>query len=67
MKLLLDSCVWGGAKAALQAYEHDVVWCGDWDHDPGDEAVLAGLVNCPNRDAQPIGKTCTFPFSQREA
>jgi len=41
VKLLLDSCVWGGAKTELQAFGHDVVWCGDWDHDPGDEAVLA--------------------------
>ena len=41
MKLLLDSCVWGGAKTELQAFGHDVVWCGDWDRDPGDEAVLA--------------------------
>ena len=40
MKLLLDSCVWGSAKIELQALGHDVVWCGDWDHDPGDEAVL---------------------------
>jgi predicted nuclease of predicted toxin-antitoxin system len=40
VKLLLDSCVWGGAKAELHALGHDVVWCGDWESDPGDEAVL---------------------------
>jgi len=40
VKLLLDSCVWGGARADLQARGHDVVWCGDWEADPGDEAVL---------------------------
>ena len=40
MKLLLDSCVWGGAKAQLQALGHDVVWCGDWTSDPGDDVVL---------------------------
>ena len=41
MKLLLDSCVWGGSKAALQAAGHDVVWCGDWAQDPGDTQILA--------------------------
>lgn len=41
MKLLLDSCVWGGAKAILQAAGHDVVWCGDWAEDPGDTQILA--------------------------
>ena len=41
MKLLLDSCVWGGAKAVLQAAGHDVVWCGDWAQDPGDTQILA--------------------------
>jgi predicted nuclease of predicted toxin-antitoxin system len=40
VKLLLDSCVWGGSKAELQALGHDVTWCGDWDKDPGDESVL---------------------------
>ncbi len=29
MKLLLDTCVWGGAKAELQAAGHDVIWTGD--------------------------------------
>lgn len=29
----------------LQALGHDVVWCGDWSHDPGDEAVLATARN----------------------
>lgn len=41
MKLLLDSCVWGGAKAVLLAAGHDVIWSGDWDEDPGDEEILA--------------------------
>lgn len=40
MKLLLDSCVWGGALAELRAAGHDVVWSGDWDQDPGDEEIL---------------------------
>lgn len=40
MKLLLDSCVWGGARRELEAAGHDVVWAGDWDDDPGDEVIL---------------------------
>src|SRR5205814_2069592 len=35
MKLLLDTCVWGGALAELQAAGHDVIWAGNWDEDPG--------------------------------
>ncbi len=41
MKLLLDTCVWGGAKAELQASGHDVLWTGDLPQDPGDEDILA--------------------------
>lgn len=40
MKLLLDTCVWGGAKAELQAAGHDVMWTGDLEQDPGDEEIL---------------------------
>lgn len=41
MKVLLDSCVWGGVWRALSAAGHDVVWVGDWDRDPGDDEILA--------------------------
>jgi predicted nuclease of predicted toxin-antitoxin system len=41
MKVLLDSCVWGGAKQTLAVAGHDVVWSGDWPEDPGDEEILA--------------------------
>ena len=41
MKLLLDSCVWGGAVAELQAAGHDVVWAGAWPSDPGDDQILS--------------------------
>ncbi len=41
MKILLDTCVWGGAKAELQANGHEVVWTGDLAVDPGDEEILA--------------------------
>ena len=40
MKILLDSCVWGGSKKTLQSAGYDVVWCGDWQKDPGDEEIL---------------------------
>ncbi len=40
MKLLLDTCVWGGAIKTLEAYGHDVVWAGNWPEDPGDEEIL---------------------------
>lgn len=41
MKLLLDSCVWGGAAARLRAAGNDVIWSGGWPADPGDEEILA--------------------------
>ena len=40
MRLLLDTCVWGGAAATLAAAGHDVRWMGEIPPDPGDEAVL---------------------------
>ena len=45
MKLLLDTCVWGGAKKTLESSGHDVVWTGDWPEDPGDEEILAKANN----------------------
>jgi predicted nuclease of predicted toxin-antitoxin system len=41
VKLLLDTCVSGGAVDALKAAGHDVVWVGDWPADPGDDEILA--------------------------
>lgn len=41
MKLLLDTCVWGGIKKELISLGHDVVWAGDWPADPGDEEIIA--------------------------
>lgn len=41
MKVLLDGCVWGGARDALIAAGHDVESTADWPSDPGDAAVLA--------------------------
>ena len=41
MKLLLDSCIWPGAKVEFAAAGHEVEWVGDWMVDPGDEQVLA--------------------------
>ena len=41
MKVLLDTCVWGGAVKDLKAAGHDVVWSGAWEEDPGNEEILA--------------------------
>ena len=41
MKILLDSCVWGGARKELEDAGHDVVWSGGWPEDPGDAEILA--------------------------
>ena len=41
MKLLLDTCVWGGAVDSLKAAGHDVIWAGDWPTDPGDEEIMS--------------------------
>jgi len=40
MKLLLDSCLWGGARRELAASGHDVLVAADWEEDPGDEEIL---------------------------
>jgi len=40
MKVLLDSCVWGGAREAIVTAGHDVSWVGDWEADPGDAEIL---------------------------
>ena len=41
MKVLLDSCVWGGTKVVLQNAGYDTVWVRDFPNDPGDEAIVA--------------------------
>jgi predicted nuclease of predicted toxin-antitoxin system len=41
MKVLLDTCVWGGVAEALSVAGYDVVWSGNWETDPGDEEILA--------------------------
>lgn len=41
MKVLLDTCLSVQAREALEAAGHDVVWGGDWEVDPGDDAILA--------------------------
>ena len=40
MRLLLDTCVWGGTVVPLKAAGHDVIWAGNWPSDPGDEEIL---------------------------
>ncbi len=41
MKILLDTCVWGGVRSVLEDAGHDVIWTGDWEQDPGDSEILA--------------------------
>ena len=40
MRILLDTCVWGGAVDDLEAAGHDVRWVGAWPQDPGDPEIL---------------------------
>ncbi len=40
MKVLLDTCISPRTRAALAEAGHDAVWVGDWDSDPGDQAIL---------------------------
>jgi predicted nuclease of predicted toxin-antitoxin system len=40
VRLLLDACVWAGAKTYLENRGHDVLWAGDWSEDPGDREIL---------------------------
>lgn len=41
MKVLLDSCIWPGAKGQIERAGHDVEWVGDWTADPGDDEILS--------------------------
>jgi predicted nuclease of predicted toxin-antitoxin system len=41
MRVLLDTCVWGGTKDTLSLSGHDVIWAGDWTSDPGDAEILS--------------------------
>lgn len=41
MKILLDTCVWGGVKPELLHFGYDVWWTGDLLEDPGDDEILA--------------------------
>lgn len=44
MRILLDACIWGGARHTLEKAGHDVIWAGDWSTDPGDGAILSQAV-----------------------
>jgi hypothetical protein len=39
MKVLPDTCVWGGAAETLRSVGHDVRWMGESVPDPGDDAM----------------------------
>jgi len=40
MKIMLDTCVWGGVRKVLTEAGHNVIWIGDWEQDPGDIEIL---------------------------
>jgi len=40
VKLLIDTCISGTVRNALQAAGHDAVWTGEWPQDPGDDEIL---------------------------
>ena len=40
MKVLLDTCVWSGAKKVLTDAGYDTLWVGDFLQDPGDEVII---------------------------
>lgn len=39
MRVLVNSCVWGGVHQALVEAGHDAVWTGHWKEDPGDDEI----------------------------
>jgi len=41
LRVLLDSCIWPGAKRGIAGAGHQVEWVGDWESDPGDADILA--------------------------
>ncbi len=41
MKILLDTCVWGGTCKQLELAGYDVIWTGNWHKDPGDQEILS--------------------------
>jgi len=41
LRVLLDTCLSVEAVRQLQDAGHDVVWAGEWQSDPGDEAILS--------------------------
>ncbi|MEM7108257.1 MAG: DUF5615 family PIN-like protein [Bacteroidota bacterium] len=40
MKVIVDSCIWGGTMSALQNSGYDSIWVGNFLEDPGDEEIL---------------------------
>lgn len=45
MKILPDTCVWGGTCKQLELAGYDVIWTGNWTEDPGDEEILNYAYN----------------------
>lgn len=45
MDILLDTCVWKGAKTDLERAGHDAIWTGEREKDPGDIAIIRQAYN----------------------
>lgn len=41
MKILIDGCLSRKTVAALRARGYDILYTGEWPHDPGDAVILA--------------------------
>ena len=68
MNLLLDTCIWGGAKDELQAAAHDVLWI-TLDKDFGELAIRRSLPHCGivrlvNISARQQGAVCQRLLAQ---
>ncbi len=40
MRILLDTCVWGGVSSTLKAAGYNVVWVEEWETNPDNESIL---------------------------
>lgn len=45
MNILLDTCVWKGAKNVLEKAGYNVTWTGEFEKDPGDMAIIKQAHN----------------------
>jgi hypothetical protein len=63
MKVLLDSCIWGGAKRDLNAAGFDVVWVGDFLKDPVTKPLCNYLASKPGLSLPKTKTLVNWPYS----